>query len=161
MSATESSQNQTSAVVSAHSHVTLHYRLTVLDDILSDFLSTFDGNPATVAIGQAQLAPFMEERLLGMAEGAHETFDLTAAQAFGDYNPALRQEVGRNLLLEGNPQVDDFEQGDFVDFAMPNGYRMTGVFQGWNDDKSGAWVDFNHPLAGKSLRLELKVIGVL
>lgn len=147
--------------VEAHSHVTLHYRLTVLDDILSDFLNTFDGNPATVAIGQAQLAPFMEKCLMGLTEGAHEVFDLTASEAFGEYNSDLRQEVGRALLLEGNPQVDDFAKGDFVDFAMPNGYRMTGMFQGWNNQKSGAWVDFNHPLAGKPLRLELKVIGVL
>ncbi|TDR32032.1 FKBP-type peptidyl-prolyl cis-trans isomerase [Hydromonas duriensis] len=155
------SENQSTLTVSASSHVTLHYRITVLDEILSDFLSTFEGNPATVAIGQAQLAPFMEERLLGLAEGTHEVFDLTAAQAFGDYNPDLRQEVGRGLLLEGNPQVDEFVQGDFVEFSMPNGYRMTGVFQDWNQDKSGAWIDFNHPLAGKALRLELKVIGVL
>ena len=145
-------------------HVTLHYRLSVLDaagQLVSDFLSTFNGNPATVAIGQAQLAPFMEEKLVGLREGAHETFDLTADQAFGDYNSELRQLVSRQLLLEGNPQVDGFAQGDFVEFAMPNGYRMSGQFMGWNDDKSGAVVDFNHPLAGKPLRLEIQVIGVL
>lgn len=155
------SNPNTAAIVQPQSHVTLHYRITVLDEVLSDFLSTFEGNPATVAVGQAQLAPFMEEKLLGLAEGAHEVFDLTAAEAFGDYNKDLRQEVSRALLLEGNPQVDGFAQGDFVEFSMPNGYRMSGMFKGWNADKSGAWIDFNHPLAGKSLRLELKVIGVL
>ena len=150
--------------IEPHSHVTLHYRLAVLDangQEVSDFLTTFKGNPATVAIGQAQLAPFMEDKLLGLHEGAHEMFDLTADQAFGDYNSELRQVVSRQLLLEGNPQVDGFGEGDFVEFAMPNGYRMSGQFMGWNDDKSGAVVDFNHPLAGKPLRLELKVIGVL
>ena len=126
-----------------------------------DFLNTFNGNPATVAVGQAQLAPFMEDKLLGLHEGAHETFELTADEAFGEYNSELRQLVSRQLLLEGNPQVDTFGEGDFVEFAMPNGYRMSGQFMGWNDDKSGAVVDFNHPLAGKPLRLELKVIGVL
>lgn len=151
-------------VIERNSHVTLHYRLAVLDAAgqeVSDFLNTFQGNPATVAIGQAQLAPFMEEKLLGLSEGARETFDLSADQAFGDYNAELRQLVSRQLLLEGNPQVDGFGEGDFVEFAMPNGYRMSGQFMGWNDDKSGAVVDFNHPLAGKPLRLELKVIGVL
>ena len=128
---------------------------------MSYFLNTFKGNPATVAIGQAQLAPFMEDKLMGLSEGAHETFDLGANEAFGDYNSELRQVVSRALLLEGNPQVDTFGEGDFVEFAMPNGYRMTGQFMGWNDDKTGAVVDFNHPLAGKSLRLELQVIGVL
>ena len=150
--------------IEVHSHVTLHYRLAVLDvngQEERDFLNTFNGNPATVAVGQAQLAPFMEDKLLGLHEGAHETFELTADEAFGDYNSELRQLVSRQLLLEGNPQVDTFGEGDFVEFAMPNGYRMSGQFMGWNDDKSGAVVDFNHPLAGKPLRLELKVIGVL
>ena len=150
--------------IEAHSHVTLHYRLAVLDvngQEERDFLNTFNGNPATVAVGQAQLAPFMEDKLLGLHEGAHETFELTADEAFGDYNSELRQLVSRQLLLEGNPQVDTFGEGDCVEFAMPNGYRVSGQFMGWNDDKSGAVVDFNHPLAGKPLRLELKVIGVL
>ena len=151
-------------VIERDAHVTLHYRLAVLDAAaheVRDFLNTFNGNPATVAIGQAQLAPFMEDKLLGLSEGAHEVFDLTADEAFGDYNPELRQLVSRQLLLEGNPQVDVFGEGDFVEFAMPNGYRMSGQFMGWNDDKSGAVVDFNHPLAGQPLRLEIKVIGVL
>lgn len=150
-----------SPVIGEHSHVTLHYRLTVLGDVLSDFLSTFEGNPATVAIGQAQLAPFMEERLMGLSEGAHEVFDVPAVEAFGDYNPELVHEVSKSLLLEGNPNVDGFADGDFVEFAMPNGYKMTGVFKGWNDEKTGAFVDFNHPLAGHAVRLEMQIIGVL
>ena len=42
--------------IEAHSHVTLHYRLAVLDvngQEERDFLNTFNGNPATVAVGQA------------------------------------------------------------------------------------------------------------
>ena len=156
--------SQNNQAITSQSHVTLHYRIAVLDGSgqeVSDFLNTFKSNPATVAIGQAQLAPFMEDKLMGLSEGAHETFDLGANEAFGDYNSELRQVVSRNLLLEGNPQVDTFGEGDFVEFAMPNGYRMTGQFMGWNDDKTGAVVDFNHPMAGKPLRLELQVIGVL
>ena len=156
--------SQNNQAITSQSHVTLHYRIAVLDGAgneVSDFLNTFKGNPATVAIGQAQLAPFMEDKLMGLSEGAHETFNLSADKAFGDYNSELRQVVSRALLLESNPQVDTFGEGDFVEFAMPNGYRMTGQFMGWNDDQSGAVVDFNHPLAGKALRLELQVIGVL
>ncbi|MGB5109577.1 MAG: FKBP-type peptidyl-prolyl cis-trans isomerase [Formosimonas sp.] len=148
-------------MVCEHSHVTLHYRLTVLGEVLSDFLSTFEGHPATVAVGQAQLAPFMEERLLGLHEGAHEVFDVSADEAFGDYNSELLQEISRALLIEGNPNVDGFASGDFVEFAMPNGYKMTGVFKDWNAAKDGAFVDFNHPLAGHAVRLEIKIIGVL
>lgn len=152
---------QKNSLVNKNSHVTLHYRLTVLDDILSDFLSTFDNRPATVAIGQAQLAPFIEERLIGLAEGAHEVFELAQDEGFGPYNETLKQEISRELLMQGNPHVDDFVKGDFVEFAMPNEYKMSGVFMGWNLLRTGAWVDFNHPLAGKALRLEFQIIGVL
>lgn len=155
-------------VIGNHSHITLHYKISVLNEQgapNSVFLDTYSGNPATVAIGQAQLAPFMEERLMGLAEGAHASFDLSAQEAFGDYNSELRQLVSRQLILEGNPHADGFGEGDFVEFAMPNGYRMTGQFMGWTDVegqlRAGAVVDFNHPLAGKPLRLEVDVIGVL
>lgn len=150
--------------IGVQSHVTLHYRLSVVDEVgnlVQDFLNTFSGTPATVAIGQAQLAPFMEEKLLGLHEGAHETYRLTADEAFGEYNPDLCQVVSRRLLLEGNPQADTFGEGDFVEFAMPNGYRMSGQFKGWKEGGAGAVVDFNHPLAGKPLLLEIKIIGVL
>lgn len=152
---------QTPGVVNENSHVTLHYRLTLLDNVLSDFLSTFESRPATVSLGQAQLAPFIEERLIGLKEGTHEIFELEPDEGFGGYNETLKQEISRELLMQGNPHVDDFVKGDFVEFAMPNEYKMSGVFMGWNLLRTGAWVDFNHPLAGKALRLELQIIGVL
>ena len=64
--------SQNNQAITSQSHVTLHYRIAVLDGAgneVSDFLNTFKGNPATVAIGQAQLAPFMEGQTHGFVRG--------------------------------------------------------------------------------------------
>jgi FKBP-type peptidyl-prolyl cis-trans isomerase SlpA len=52
-----------------------------------DVINTFNDKPATLSLGTGQLAPAMEARLIGLAEGARESFDLPAGEAFGPRNP--------------------------------------------------------------------------
>lgn len=61
-----------SNVVNASAYLTLHYRLATLDG--TDIVSTFAGNPATLMLGQGQLAPQLEELLIGLPEGTHKVF---------------------------------------------------------------------------------------
>ena len=48
---------------------------------------------------------------------------------------------------------------DLVDFAAPGGGRFAGVLRELGD--TAAIFDFNHPLAGKALLFEVKLISVL
>jgi hypothetical protein len=73
--------NASPAVVTESAYLTLHYRLAGADG--TDIVTTFGTNPATLMLGQGQLAPFLEDRLLGMAEGEHKTFTLSAADGCG------------------------------------------------------------------------------
>jgi FKBP-type peptidyl-prolyl cis-trans isomerase SlpA len=59
-------------VVTDSAYLTLHYRLATADG--ADIVTTFNGNPATLMLGQGQLAPFLEQKLIGLPEGSHETF---------------------------------------------------------------------------------------
>ncbi|MDT7836640.1 FKBP-type peptidyl-prolyl cis-trans isomerase [Aquabacterium sp. OR-4] len=146
------------------SFLTLHYRLAGPDG--ADVVSTFDGKPATLSLGAGQLAPAMEQRLLGLAEGARETFTLAAGEAFGERNPELLQRVKRALLRElGDPDAD-YAVGDVVQFPTPDGGgQYAGVVRelGGADAADGGWLlfDFNHPLAGQPVSFEVQVIGVL
>lgn len=45
------------------SHVTLHYRLALADG--ADIVNTFSDKPATLLLGAGQLAPSLEQILLG------------------------------------------------------------------------------------------------
>ncbi len=145
-------------LVQPGSFLTLHYRLSSADG--ADVVNTFADKPATLSLGTGQLAPAIEERLLGLAEGAHESFDLPAGAAFGDRNPEMLQRVKLSLLRElGDPDAE-YGVGDVVQFPTPDGSASyAGVVRECGPD----WLlfDFNHPLAGQPVRFEVKLLGVL
>lgn len=149
--------NASPAVVTESAYLTLHYRLAGADG--NDIVTTFGTNPATLMLGQGQLAPFLEERLLGMEEGEHKTFTLTPLDAFGERNPELLQWVSKATLEENSVPGADYKAGDLVDFAAPGGGRFAGMLREMKDD--AALFDFNHPLAGQALHFEVKLISVL
>jgi FKBP-type peptidyl-prolyl cis-trans isomerase SlpA len=101
----------------------------------------------------------LEQRLLGLPEGSHETFKLAEGEGFGPRNPDLVQSVSRATLDENSVPGADYKVGDLVDFAAPGGGRFAGVLRELHDDS--ALIDFNHPLAGKALLFEVKLISVL
>jgi FKBP-type peptidyl-prolyl cis-trans isomerase SlpA len=140
------------------SFLTLHYRLAGPDG--ADVINTFGDKPATLSLGTGQLAPAMEARLIGLAEGARQSFELAAGEAFGDRNPELLQRVKLSLLHElGDPDAR-YELGDVVQFPTPDGAASyAGVVREVGPD----WLlfDFNHPLAGQPVRFEVQVLGVL
>jgi FKBP-type peptidyl-prolyl cis-trans isomerase SlpA len=143
--------------VGDQAYLTLHYRLATEDG--TDIVTTFNDNPATLQIGSGQLAPFLETCLLGLAEGAHEEFTLAPEKAFGARNPDLIQRVSKTTLDENSSRDEAYAIGDLVEFAAPGGGRFAGILRKLDDD--GAVFDFNHPLAGQSLKFEVKIIGVL
>lgn len=147
-----------------HNHVqqgsflTLHYRLAGPDG--ADVVNTFADKPATLSLGAGQLAPAIEERLIGLHEGAHAHFDLPAGAAFGERNPELLQRVKLSLMHElGDPEAD-YSVGDVVQFPTPDGL---GQYAGVVRETGSDWLlfDFNHPLAGQPVHFEVRVVGVL
>ncbi len=149
--------NSSTPVVTASAYLTLHYRLSTMDG--TSIVSTFEENPATLQLGTGQLAPFLEACLLGLPEGELRTFELAPEKAFGPRNPELIQHVSRTTLDENSGSGEDYVIGDLVEFAAPSGGRFAGVLRAIDADS--ALFDFNHPLAGQSVRFEAKIIGIL
>ena len=153
----ESMSNLPFPVVREGTYLTLHYRLATMDG--TDIVSTFNDNPATLQLGQGQLAPFLEACLIGLPEGSETTFELEPGSAFGMRNPDLVQRVSRATLDENSQLGETYAIGDLVDFAAPNGGRFAGVLREIND--VDALFDFNHPLAGQPVRFSVRIIGIL
>jgi FKBP-type peptidyl-prolyl cis-trans isomerase SlpA len=145
--------------VDTGSFLTLHYRLAGPDG--TDVINTFGAKPATLSLGAGQLAPAMEELLIGLTPGRHETFELEPGIAFGMRKPELMQRVARKLLAQlGEPDDARFEVGDVVQFPRPDGEPgFAGVVCESADD----WLlfDFNHPLAGQRVTFEVELIDVM
>jgi FKBP-type peptidyl-prolyl cis-trans isomerase SlpA len=144
-------------VVTASAYLTLHYRLATMDG--TDIVTTFNGTPATLMLGQGQLAPVLEELLLGLPEGTHKTFDLEPGVGFGPRNPELVRPVSRATLDANSVPGADYKVGDLVDFAAPGGGRFAGVLRELGEAE--ALFDFNHPLAGQPVKFEVNLISVL
>lgn len=144
-------------VVTPDAFLTLHYRLSTASG--RDIISTFDDNPATLQIGAGQLAPCLESCLMGLPEGAHQTFELAPEQAFGPRNPDLVQRVSLLTLRENSDPDHEYAAGDLVDFAAPGGGQFAGVLLEMGSQD--ALFDFNHPLAGQAVKFEVRIIGVL
>jgi FKBP-type peptidyl-prolyl cis-trans isomerase SlpA len=144
-------------IVTESAYLTLHYRLAAADG--TDIVTTFGSTPATLMLGQGQLAPFLEQRLLGLAEGTHTSFELSPLEAFGERNPELIQAVSKKTLEENSVPDADYQVGDLVDFAAPGGGRFAGVLLQMREND--ALFDFNHPLAGQPLKFEVQLISVL
>ena len=144
-------------VVTESAYLTLHYRLATADG--TDLVTTFGSTPATLMLGQGQLAPFLEQRLLGMEEGTHATFELSAAEGFGERNPELIQAVSKATLAENSVPDEEYNVGDLVTFNAPSGGKFAGVLREMRADS--AVFDFNHPLAGQPLKFEVQLISVL
>ena len=144
--------------VQAGSFLTLHYRLSGPDG--AELINTFNDKPATLSLGTGELAPAMEARLLGLPEGTRRSFTLEAGEAFGERNPELLQRVKRSLLDELGDPDEQYHVGDVVQFPTPDGQ---GAYAGVVREIAGDALlfDFNHPLAGRPVTFEVKLIGVL
>ncbi|CAN5308879.1 peptidylprolyl isomerase [soil metagenome] len=157
MSNLQQTLNPAVPTVNSSAYLTLHYRLAAMDG--TDIISTFADKPATLQMGTGQLAPFLEDCLIGLPEGAQQSFELSPEKAFGPRNPELIRRVSRATLDENSSADEQYKIGDLVEFAAPGGGRFAGVLREINEDD--ALFDFNHPLAGQPLKFEAKIIGVL
>ncbi|MEY2632763.1 MAG: hypothetical protein RIR00_1417 [Pseudomonadota bacterium] len=140
-------------VVRPDSYLTLHYRISTLDG--EDFLSTFDMSPATLQLGGGQMADTLENCLLGLTAGERFVFELPPEQAFGQSNPRLVERIARSAL----PADMELKPNSVVEFSAPNGASFAGFLR--ELDASHALFDFNHPLAGQTIRFEVAIIGIL
>jgi FKBP-type peptidyl-prolyl cis-trans isomerase SlpA len=147
------------------SFLTLHYRLAGPG---GDIINTFADKPATLTLGTGELSPAVEQRLIGLEEGARESFVIPAGEAFGERNPEMVQWVARKLLAQMGDPDEDYHVGDVVQFPTPDGLgQYAGAVRQLGEDKDGdgkpdaVLFDFNHPLAGQPVTFEVQVIGIL
>ncbi len=133
--------------------VTLHYRIAPLDG--AEVISTFGGNPATLALGQGELAEGLERCIVDAEPGKRYVFQLEPQQAFGE----RRDELVQALSRKGFPPEMKLEQGTVVEFSSPEGTLHAGIVRASNDHE--VRVDFNHPLAGRAVRFEIEVLAFL
>lgn len=139
--------------VQSDSLVTLHYRMALTDG--EELITTFGGNPATLKLGSGELAPTLEQCLNGLPVGERREFVLEPGAAFGAHNPQLLERVP----LAAFPSDAQPEEMSMIEFSGPDGAKYAGLVRQVRE--GAAMVDFNHPLAGKAIRFEVEIIGIV
>ncbi len=138
--------------ISNGKQVTLHFALKLEDGQIVD--STFDKQPAVLVLGDGNLPENFEAYLLGLEKGDKQSFTVPPEKAFAQPNPNNVQQMKRSDFA---PDMV-LEPGLMVSFADANGAELPGVIA--QVEETFVMVDFNHPLAGKTLEFEVEIIDV-
>jgi FKBP-type peptidyl-prolyl cis-trans isomerase SlpA len=139
--------------VQPDSFLTLNYSVTTADG--SEIVSTFGMRPATLQMGSGQLAESLEKCLLGLPIGSKKVFELPPESGYGEHNPRLVERIAISALPEGI----ELKANALVEFNDGEGAEFAGFIRELGE--THAVIDFNHPLAGKSIRFEVDLIGVM
>lgn len=131
--------------------VTLHFALKLANGDVVD--STFDKQPATFKVGDGNLLPGFEVALYGFKAGDKRNLQIEPENAFGQPNP-------QNVQVMPRSQFADMElsEGLLVIFNDAANAELPGVVKAFDDAQ--VTVDFNHPLAGKTLSFDVEIIEV-
>jgi len=128
--------------------VTLDYKLIVEDEVLE---STEDGEPILFIQGIGQIIPGLENALYGMEVGDQKTVVIQPEDAYGEYDPESLQEAKKEEFSEEVP----LDVGTFLDLEDDEGDVLSAQVIAAEEDT--VTLDFNHPLAGKTLTFEITV----
>ena len=132
--------------------VTLHFALHLENGQVVD--SNFVQAPARFVFGDGNLLPAFEARLKGLRAGDRGDWLLPAEEAFGAVNEDNIQKYPRYQF----PADLVLEEGLMVSFADSAGNEQAGIVT--DTDKRNITIDFNHPLAGRSIRFSASILAV-
>jgi len=137
--------------ISQHKVVTLHYRLREGAENGPMIEETFGAMPISFIFGIGQMIPGFEANLIDKTEGSEYAFLLTPEQAYGDQKSSAIVEVPRANFVGPDGKVDEeaVKVGSPVRMKNQEGRSFQGTITEDKGDK--LVVDFNHPMAGKSL----------
>jgi len=137
--------------IGQNTEVTLHFALRLENGDTVD--STFDKDPATFKVGDGNLLPGFEAAIFGFKAGDKRTLEILPENAFGQPNP-------QNVQIIARSQFKDMElsPGLLVIFNDAANTELPGVVKEFDDTQ--VTVDFNHPLAGKTLTFDVEIISV-
>jgi FKBP-type peptidyl-prolyl cis-trans isomerase SlyD len=129
-----------------------------------------DGQPDVVEIvdekepmvfihGLSGLPEAFEENLLGLNEGDTFEFSISAEDAYGNLDPNAIIELPKSIFQAEDQSADDILQiGNFIPMTDDQGNRMQGLVVSIEGET--VTMDFNHPLAEKTLMFQGKIIKI-
>lgn len=137
--------------VSAGNHVSIEYTLTLEDEQVVD--TNVGKDPLTFVQGENQIITGLEKKLEGMDIGESKQVEISPEGAYGQIDPEAIVKVEAEKLPEKVKSV-----GAMVQAKTPKGEVLHGRVLEIEGEM--VTVDFNHPLAGKALFFDVKILSI-
>ncbi|MEZ5451181.1 MAG: FKBP-type peptidyl-prolyl cis-trans isomerase [Thiolinea sp.] len=129
------------------------YRLLLANGTLIETHEQADGD--LLQLGRGEIHGNLESLLPGLQAGEQTRFLISADQAFGLRDPAAVQEMPLDSFDANQPP----QPGQIISFSLPSGQETPGHILAVQAET--VTVDFNHPLAGHNLVLEVEIMAIL
>lgn len=138
-------------VVKDGSVVKLHYTLTVDGDKVD---SSEGKEPLEFTVGRNQVVPGFEKGVMGLRKGDKKSFKVSPEEGYGPEDPEAFQEVPRDRL----PAGIELKEGMTLGAQGPEGqFRPVTISK---LKETTVVINFNHPLAGKTLNFDVEVVEI-
>lgn len=137
--------------ISDGAKVSLEYTLTLEDETVLE--SNVGREPMTYEQGAHEIVPGLEKALEGLKKGEKKRVVVKPEDAYGEVDPKAFQEVKKSIIPEKARKV-----GMQLEAKSPDGQSMFPVVTAVKEET--VTLDFNHPLAGKTLIFNVTVLDV-
>jgi FKBP-type peptidyl-prolyl cis-trans isomerase SlyD len=131
--------------------VSLEYTLTLEDKTVIE--TNVGREPMTYLHGAHEIVPGLEQALVGLAKGEKKHVVVKPREGYGEVDPKAVQEVKKSMIPEQARKI-----GAQLEAKSPDGQSMFPVVTAVKDET--VTLDFNHPLAGKTLIFDVKVLDI-
>ena len=142
--------------------VTLTYKLSIGDEEEGiDTIEIVDEEEPMVFIqGLSGLPEGFEKNVEGLSDGNEFNFTVNAEDGYGEIDDEAFIDLPLDLFKIENGELPEgmLEVGNFIPMTNDEGHKLTGRVIEVTD--STVYLDFNHPLAGKNMHFEGKILAV-
>jgi len=147
----ESGKGAKPLTVSAGEEISIEYTLKLEDKTTVD--SNVGGEPLKFIQGEHQIIPGLETALEGLKVGDKKTVKVKPQDGYGEIDPKAVQEVEKSrippeALVIGTPLEGTDPSGRPIHARVQEIKEKTVI------------LDLNHPLAGKTLLFDVKILGI-
>ena len=111
-------------------------------------------SPMVTVVGDGRLIPGFEAHLAEAETETDYTLDIEATEAYGERDASLVETIGQNVLMRSVRDPEMLAIGAPVEIG-----GRTGVLQFLSAGR--ARIDYNHPLAGVTLRYDYRITKVV
>lgn len=99
--------------------------------------------------GEGRILPALEKKLEGLTVGDEKTITLKPKEAYGEYDKEAVTQIPRSKF----PEDEDIKPGMEFVAQVPDQDERVVIIKDVNDKE--VTIDFNHPLAGKTLKFNV------